>query len=284
MVMEGKSCLVQIHELYGSMSEKERSIADVILAAPREAVHPSIDELSDRIGVSVSTLFRFVRKLGFEGYQQFRISLATETVESSSHFYEAPVCSADGDTAVSVVFKTAIAALELTMERLDRGALEKAAALAIRARGLFLFGLGGSGIVAKDAYHKLLRAGIRCSAPEDFHLQLMAASQAGPEDAAILVSHTGVNKDALAVAAELKRCGVPLIAISTYPRTPLTKLADLLLLSAAPSSPYASEAFSARIAQLAIVDSLYVEVMELLGEGGVGNLESMRSVIAKRRT
>lgn len=282
--MEGKSCLVQIHELLGTMSEKERRVADYIIAAPREAVHPSIEELASRIGVSESTLFRFVRKIGFEGYQQFRIALATETVEPSARFYEAPVGAADGDTAVSVVFKTAISALELTMRQLDRSALEKTAALAIRARTLFLFGLGGSGVVAMDAHHKLLRTGLRCSAPADFHLQLMTASQAGPEDAALLVSHTGVNKDALAIAAELKRRGTPLIAICTYPRTPLVKLADFVLLSAAPASPYASEAFSARIAQLAIIDALYVEVMEQLGEAGVLRLDSMRKAIAKRRT
>jgi RpiR family transcriptional regulator, carbohydrate utilization regulator len=282
--MEGKSCLVQIHELRGSMSEKEGRIADLILAAPLDAVHPSIVELAERIGVSESTLFRFVRKLGFEGYQQFRIALATETVEPSSRLYEVSVEGSDSDSAVPLVFKTAIAALELTMERLDRGALKRAAALATGARCLFLFGLGGSGIVAKDAYHKLLRTGIRCAAPEDFHLQLMTASQAGSEDAAILVSHTGVNKDSLAVAAELKRRSVPLIALSSYERTPLVKLADLVLLSSTPSSPYASEAFSARIAQLAIIDALYIEVMELLGEGGVGRLESMRAAIAKRRT
>jgi RpiR family transcriptional regulator, carbohydrate utilization regulator len=282
--MEGKSCLVQIHELLDAMSEKERRVADFILASPREAVHPSIEVLAERIGVSESTLFRFVRKLGFEGYQQFRIALATETVEPSQRFYEASLDAADGDTAVSVVFKSAIAALELTMRQLDRASLGRAAALAVGSRSLLLLGLGGSGIVAKDAYHKLLRTGLRCSAPEDFHLQLMAASQAGPEDAALLVSHTGVNKDALAIAAELKRRGVPLIAVCSYPRTPLARLADVLLLSAAPASPYASEAFSALIAQLAIVDALYVEAMELLGEGGLGKLESMRTVIAKRRT
>jgi RpiR family carbohydrate utilization transcriptional regulator len=282
--MDSKSCLVQIHELRGSLSEKEGIVADFILAAPREAVRPSIVELAERIGVSESTLFRFVRKLGFEGYQSFRIALATETVEPSARIYEAPVGEADGETAVSVVFKTAISALELTMRQLDRGALARASSLATKARSLLLFGLGGSGIVAKDACHKLIRAGLRCSAPEDFHLQLMTAAQAGPEDAAIVVSHSGVNKDALAIAAELKRRGVPLVAISTYPRTPLAKLADLLLLSAAPSSPYASEAFSARIAQLAIIDALYVEVMEILGAAGVERLDSMRSVIAKRKT
>jgi DNA-binding MurR/RpiR family transcriptional regulator len=57
-----------------------------------------------------------------------------------------------------------------------------------------------------------------------------------------------------------------------------------MLISATPSSPYASEAFSARIAQLAIVDSLYVEVIERRGEAGVKNLDGMRAAIARRRT
>ena len=282
--MAERSCLFEIHDRMDSMSEKERRVAEWIVASPREAVNPSIEELAEKIGVSESTLFRFVRKLGYGGYQQFRIALATETADASSRIYEAPLGSADGETAVSVVFRTAIAALELTARSLDRAALEKAADLVAASRTSLFLGLGGSGIVARDAYHKLLRAGIRCSAPEDYHLQLMAASQVGPEDAALVVSHTGANKDCLAVVDELKRSGAPVIAITTYARSPLAKMADLLLISAAPSSPYASEAFSARLAQLAIIDALYVETMERLGESGLGRLGRMRQAIAKRRT
>jgi DNA-binding MurR/RpiR family transcriptional regulator len=282
--MEKTSCLFEIHERRASMSEKERRVADFILASPREAVHPSIEELALRIGVSESTLFRFVRKIGYEGYQQFRIALATETVEPNARFYDAPIVSTDGETALSVVFKTAISALELTMKGLDGHSLERAAELIVGARSVLFLGLGGSGLVARDAYHKLIRAGIRGSAPEDFHLQLMATSQAGPQDVALVVSHTGANKDTLALANELKQVGTPIIAITTYPRSPLAKLVDLMLISATPSSPYASEAFSARIAQLAIVDALYVEVIERRGENGVKNLEGMRAAIARRRT
>ncbi|MCK7479906.1 MAG: MurR/RpiR family transcriptional regulator [Candidatus Moduliflexus flocculans] len=78
--MRDTSCLFTIHERLPSMSEKERKVADFILASPQDAVHPSIEALAERIGVSESTLFRFVRKLGYDGYQQFRIALATETV------------------------------------------------------------------------------------------------------------------------------------------------------------------------------------------------------------
>jgi len=282
--MQDISCLYAIHERLASMSEKERQVADFILASPQEAVHPSIESLAERIGVSESTLFRFVRKLGYEGYQQFRIALATETVETMSRYYDAPVDAESGESAVAVVFKTAISALERTMGGLDPKAIEKAADLLTKARFVLFLGLGGSEIVAKDAYHKLMRTGIRCAAPEDFHLQLMAASQAEPGDVALLVSHTGANKDALAIADVLRSRGAVIVALSSYPRTPLSKMAAALLLSAAPSSPYSIEAFSARLAQLALVDALYVEVMQRRGEEGSRALGDMRSAIAKRRT
>jgi len=266
------------------MSDKERKVADFILASPQDAVHPSIESLAERIGVSESTLFRFVRKLGYDGYQQFRIALATETVEPEAGYYDAPVDSQSGESVAAVVFRTAISALERTVRGLDPKAMEKAADLLTGAGFVLFLGLGGSAIVAKDAYHKLMRTGIRCAAPEDFHMQLMAASQAEPGDVALLVSHTGANKDALAIADVLRRRGAAIVAMSSYPRTPLSKMADALLLSAAPPSPYSIEAFSARLAQLAVVDALYVEVMLRRGEDGSRALGDMRSVIAKRRT
>ncbi len=283
-MMRHTSCLYTIHERLSSMSEKERRVADFILDSPQEAVHPSIEALAERIGVSESTLFRFVRKLGYEGYQQFRIALATETVGPKSGYYDAPVDSESGESVVAVVFKTAIGALERTMGGLDPKAVAKAADLLTRARFVLFLGLGGSAIVAKDAYHKLMRTGIRCAAPEDFHMQLMAASQTEPGDVALLVSHTGANKDALAIADVLRSRGAVIVVVSSYPRTPLSKMADVLLLSAAPPSPYSIEAFSARLAQLALVDALYVEMMQRRGEEGSQALGEMRSVIAKRRT
>ena len=78
--MPRRSCLYEIHARLESFTGKERQVADHVLANPAAAVDPSIEELAERIGVSESTLFRFVRKLGYDGYQQFRIALATETV------------------------------------------------------------------------------------------------------------------------------------------------------------------------------------------------------------
>ena len=70
------SALFTIKERYDDLSAKEKQIADFILEHPRESVNPSIEELAERIGISESTMVRFARKLGYSGYQRFRIALA----------------------------------------------------------------------------------------------------------------------------------------------------------------------------------------------------------------
>ena len=279
--MASQSCIYTIHSLMDSFSIKERTVADHIVAQPSQAVHPSIEELAATIGVSVSTLLRFVKKLGYVGYQQFRIALATEVLAPETRFYERPV-SGTGD-AVATAFGVARSALDMTEATLDRSAVARVAALACGASAVYIFGLGGSGLVARDAVHKFIRSGLHCQSAEDFHVQLMLASQAGPGDLALVVSNTGANRDCLAIVDVLRKAGCCVAAITTYPRSPLARSADFCLLAAAPGASVISEAFSARIAHLAIVDSLYIEVMEILKDKGLENVDKMRSVIAGRR-
>jgi len=281
--MNTTSCLDAIRSLLDSLSAKERRVASYILANPGEAVNPSIEELAGKIGVSESTLFRFVRKLGYGGYQQFRIALATETLSPRETWYESPEAAIDEKSAAAVVFRTSIAALEATLAELDPANLDRIAGLVASTTRLLILGLGGSNVVAQDAWHKLTRTGIPCLAPVDFHLQLMLASQAEPGSLVLLFSHTGSNTDSLALADEAKRSGATLIIVTSHPKSPLARKADAILVSRTPRVRYVSEAWSARIAQLALVDCLYVLAMEKLGDSGARHLENMRKAIARRR-
>ena len=111
----------------------------------------------------------------------------------------------------------------------------------------------------------------------------MEASQAQEGDVALIISHTGSGWDTLALAEELKERGAHLIVLTSNQRSPLAKAADLVLAVSAGHSPVVAESFSARITSLVLIDVLYIEVLELLGERGITNLHKMRSVIAKRR-
>jgi DNA-binding MurR/RpiR family transcriptional regulator len=180
---------------------------------------------------------------------------------------------------------TWIRALRLTLSAAQAAPamLERIATLAVTAPCILIFGLGGSNAVAQDTWHKFVRTGLPCEAPSDFHMQLMVASQARPGSLVILFSHTGSNTDALAIVDEARQSGATIVVVTSHQRSPLARKADMVLVSKTPPVRYVSEAWSARIAQLALVDSLYVLMMEKLGDKGNSNLESMRKAMARRR-
>jgi DNA-binding MurR/RpiR family transcriptional regulator len=270
-----------IHSCIETCSVKEKKVGEYILANPAKSVHPSIDELAAQIGVSVSTLVRFVKKLGYEGYQEFRIALATETMAPEARIFETSLYPSSDPVTIS--FTAARSALEMTERLVDSVVLENVARKACEAEVFFIFGIGGSGLVAADAVHKFIRSGIHCQTAADYHLQLMMASQSSPRDLALVISHTGTNKDTLAIVEELRKRGCDVAAITTYPRSPLARRADYLLLSGAPGASVISEAFSARIAHLAIIDALYIAAMGFLERKGLENMDKMRQAIAGRR-
>ena len=71
--------LVKIRSLYSSLPKAERKVADYILGNAEEAPHSSVQEFASIGGVSVASVSRFVRKLGFEDFKEFKLELARET-------------------------------------------------------------------------------------------------------------------------------------------------------------------------------------------------------------
>jgi len=58
------------------LSKSERKVAEVILAAPAQAIHSSIATLAQESGVSEPTVNRFCRSMETRGYPDFKLHLA----------------------------------------------------------------------------------------------------------------------------------------------------------------------------------------------------------------
>ncbi len=279
--MNELSAIYTIQSKYASLSIKEKKIADFILKHPKESVNPSIEELAERIGISESTMVRFVRKLGYTGYQRFRIALARETISTNDQVFE--IGMSDQEDPIDTVFKNAQGTLNETYKRINREALKRVGKKFTEARNIYLMGLGGSNILALDAYHKLIRTGLCCHYTADFHMQLMLASQASEDDIALIISHTGSGYDTLALAEEFRNNNCPIAVLTSNSRSPLAKMTEDVLHVAISTNHLVAESFSARIVSMTIIDILYVEVLNRMKDLGVENLNKMRNVIAKRR-
>ena len=276
------SIRLQIKTLYKDLSLKEQAIADYILENPSKVSHSSISDLSNELGIADSTFFQFTKKLGYNGFKDFKMAmLMQENDFSAISIHENNQKSDNELTMAQKVFDSNMTTLTDTKNLLKEEDLKLAAAMINQSKRLFFFGVGGSEIVATDAYHKFLRSPITVFHSSDYHIQLMEASLLTPDDCGIFISHTGKSRETIELAQVAKNNGAKIIVITSHAASPLAKLGDVVFISISEETEFRSEALASRIAQLSIMDSLYVILMFINRDKAQQSIAKIRRSISK---
>lgn len=279
-----RALIVTIQGLVPTLSAAERAVATVLLDAP------ATSEASLRLAhvavvadVSEAAVVKFAKRLGFTGFRDLREVLLAHQRLHGVDLHEELSLADDPATVVRKVFGTAQQALTDTQAIFDFASFEAVSEALERAPTRLLFGVGGSATIARDFEHKLLRIGIVARAYDDPHLMAMAASLLGPEDAVVGISHSGSTRavlDACELAAERR---ATVIAVTNFAESKLAQLADRVLLSASQGSPITGENAASRIAQLTLLDAVFVRVAQRRGNASLRNLESTMGSVARKR-
>lgn len=278
-----QNCLGKIRSHYARFSEKEKQVADFILKNPESIIHSTINELADDLNVAEATVFRFCKRIGFKGYQAMKIALASEVMAPITQIHEEIKEDDNEKTVAEKIFKSNIQTLENTLQMLDYDSIQKAVHLLLNANRVEFYGTGGSSVIAMDAYHKFVRAGIKAFSFTDSHFQIMSASQLGPDDVAVVISHSGTNKDTINILNIAKKAGAKAIGITGFPKSPISQKVDVALFTSSEETEYRSEALASRIGQLSLIDALYVNMMILNKEEAQKSLERVREAISETR-
>ncbi len=278
------SGLARIQAVYKDLPPKVKTVADHILAQPQDVVHLSITQLAEVTRCAEATIFRLCRLIGMKGYQELKISLAGEMVEQPvQNIHEEVLPEDDMAQVARKVFTSNIIGITDTLQLLDTQSLNAAVQLLNSARNVCIYAVGGSAPIAMDAYNKFIRAGISCVMHSDPHLQLTTAALLGPESVVLAISHSGSSKDLIEVVRAAGKTGAKTIVITSYTKSSLAQLADVKLYSSTRETSFRTEAISARIAQLCIIDTLYVGLSLARQEETLGNLQKIREVISTKR-
>ncbi|HEY0615517.1 MAG TPA: MurR/RpiR family transcriptional regulator [Candidatus Elarobacter sp.] len=274
---------VRLQGAYSGLRAAEQRVADFILKHPDELIYLTVTELAERTNTSESTVVRLCQKIGYKGYQEFKIVLARDLVEPTTEIHSAIEPGDDLATITSKVFHANAQALRDTLEVLDEEQLKRAVAALAGASRVEIYGVGGSSPLAIDAYHKLIKLGVSALALSDGDLMAMSSSLLGPEDAALGISHTGASRDVTDALGRAKSNGATTICITHRPSSPITKVSDIVLVTAAQQTAFRSDASSSRIAQLTIIDVLYVAVAHRNHERSLRMIERTREATAAKR-
>ncbi len=276
-------CLVRINALYSQLRDSEKRVADYIRGGLDTVIHQSITEVAESAGASESTVVRLCKALDYRGFQDFKIHLAQEHRAPASQIHEAIGAEDDLPSIKKKVFESDVLAITETLKVLDDAAFAEAVRLVSSARRLEFYGTGGSGSVALDAQHKFLKIGRKAAAYTDADLQAMSASLLAPGDVAVGISHSGGNKAILDALEIAKRNGAAVVAITNYGRSPITRLSDATLFTAAGETAFKSDALSSRIAELVILDALWTAVAFAEYDASFDNIRKTREATSSKK-
>lgn len=253
---------MKLNEIMDDLPASEQKVAVYIVSNLNDVVGVSVEELASRSDSSQAAVVRFYKKLGFKGYREFSLKLASELAvarQSQAGSADFPDLRA-GDRAGNVIESVCrynMRAIEDTVSLIDPDQVELAAGRLFAAGRVDVYAVAASHLAALDAQQKLLRIGKLVSAYSDPHLQLSSAASLGPEDVVLALSWSGEAREVLQACDAARRAGAFIISISRLGQVSLSSYSNVHFGLSAPEPSLGGGAMSSRIAQMTMVDILF---------------------------
>lgn len=235
------------------LSNGEKKIAQYLEANYPQVMMYSITELSDKCKVSISAISRFIKKLGYADFADFRKKsqiVMSDRLQSPIKRYNSKTSDTGGYQAI---FAKNISNMEETMLRVDESDVKSAIKILINADTLYIAGGASAQTLAK--YFSLLahylRARVHYIEPDistmAHHLVDMTQN-----DALLVISQYRSSSviTRLAQLFHAKKCEI--LLISDRQSSPLTPYASVNLVVCSETNSL----FNSRVVTLAMLEAL----------------------------
>ncbi|GAB2523470.1 MurR/RpiR family transcriptional regulator [Paramicrobacterium agarici] len=243
-------------------------IAEVLLETPSAPIDLSITELAERAGTSAATVTRFCKVIGYSGYTQFRVGVASDIGRGDAHeSWRADIGREfhPEDTAREVVrtlLNEHVRALETTAGLVDLDEVQSIARAIATCRHLDIYGIGGSGIMAEELQARLYRIGVSAHYWQEVHGGLTSAALQSKNSVAIGISNSGRTDETIQMLSQAASAGAFTVAITHEDSSPLANVADVTIGTAAPDPYLQPDDLSAKHSQLMVLDLIYLLVAQ----------------------
>lgn len=266
--METNYILKLIENQMRNCTPAEQAVADYILDHPEGILVMTTKQLALASGTSEAAIIRFCKRIGINSFKGLKIEIAKEiNVEKDAHIDSPLSFDDDLQTVMSKVITKTIQALNNTEKLFSFPALEQAVQALHESNRIYLYGAGGSYVVAHDFSQKLLRINLQAFQSADIHMQTMMVANITPNDVLFVVSTSGKTTEILQLLTEAKNKGAKTILLTQHGRSPAKKLADIVLTISEEEQKVRIGTMSARIAQLAVIDALFIALCMKMGNG-----------------
>ena len=273
--------LQQLHERFAGLPKAQQQVVGVILEDPESVIAATIEQLAQRVGVSLPTIVRTCRSFGFANVREFMMALAQDIALGGSYLHRSVTPDDSPADIAAKIVRSATASMSELERQLDIAALERAASAIAGAERVDCYSAGAtSSFIANDLQARLFRLGLHANSYFDAHMQLISACTLDRSGVAIAVSHVGRMPALLEARRFAHAQGATVVAL-TQPGTLLAQEADIVLGTLVPEDAVMRVGTESYIAHLLVVEILTVLVGQRLGERAAERLRTFRSVLEK---
>src|SRR5699024_4729019 len=272
--------LMRINEMHPTLPPSEKKIASYILENPQEVISLTAIELGKRSSTSGAAVIRLCKSLNLNGLQDLKIRIAGDLQKTEDQGFRD---IAPKESTLSIIEKmtsNSIQTIRETAELLNIEELDKAVKVLKTARRIHFIGVGASSIIAKDAEQKFLRIDKTTHAFTDMHQAATLVANATEDDVVVGISFSGETAEVAKVLQLANQNNATTISLTKYGNSPVTEQAKIKLYTSATKEPtFRSGATSSRMAQLQVIDILFMCVASLQYDKTVKYLDTTREAV-----
>jgi RpiR family transcriptional regulator, carbohydrate utilization regulator len=254
IMSEKKSVFETIKENYEQMFAAEKKVADFILQNPEKAVNANVSELANYSQVSDATIIRMCKHIGYQGYYQMRIYLSHDLGRKQADTGDMIMEETSG--TLKELFSRIASNIFGISDYINIENLQACADLINSCNTVHLVAVGNTSPLIMDMGFRLGRLGIRATyntISEYFFNHINLAKEG---DIVIVVSHSGTSKQVVQAMELAKEKKLKIIAITGSEYSPVSNLADHLLLSKENKPLFEDYGKNSHLNEMAVIDAL----------------------------
>ena len=255
-----KNLLKSIEERMPTFSKSQKLISSYILENYDKAAYMTASKLGATVKVSESTVVRYAIELGFDGYPEFQHSLQEIVRTRLTSFQRMEVTNSligDGDVLTKVLMSD-VEKIKRTLEEIDRAAFNNAVESIIRAKNIYIIGIGSASVLARALNLSLRMISDRvklvmATSGSEIYEQIMSISEG---DVMVALSFPRYSKRISGAVSFARRSGADVIAITDSPVSPIAAEASQALFAKSDMASFADSL----AAPLSLINALVVAV------------------------
>lgn len=256
------SILIKLRE-NKDFTSSEKDIAKYLMKNYKEIKNVDAKKIAKDTYTSISAVTRTCKKIGLNGFTDFKIELIEELadLEKEKLEFENVDIERNNDTKMIIekLNKLSISSLRETKLLQDPIIIDKVVELIRKKKVIDFYGVGASHIVCLDAQYKFMRIGKVCNAFGPFDLQYIQAINSTKDNLAIIISYSGMTEEIIKISEVLRERGIETISITKYGSNEVASKANHNLYVTSKEALKRSAAIYSRISMLNLIDVIYLK-------------------------